>query len=50
MNSLLKDTYRQIKTTASRFIAIMAIIALGCGFFAGLKSTCPDMVDTAQKY
>ena len=50
MNSLLKDTYRQIKTTASRFIAIMAIIALGCGFFAGLKSTCPDMVDTAQSY
>ncbi|MBO7701224.1 MAG: hypothetical protein J6S47_09185 [Eubacteriaceae bacterium] len=50
MRSLLKDTYRQIRTTASRFLAIMAIIALGCGFFAGLKSTCPDMVDTAQKY
>ena len=50
MNALVKNTLRQIKGSMSRFLSILAIVALGCGFFAGLKSTCPDMVDTAQKY
>ena len=31
-------------------MAIMAIIALGCGFFAGLKAVSPDMKLTADKY
>lgn len=45
-----KDTFREIKNTLSRFIAIVAIIALGTAFFVGIKTTCPDMKITADKY
>lgn len=33
-----------------RFLSIFAIVALGCGFFAGIKATMPDMVQTAEEY
>ena len=33
-----------------RYLAIMAIIALGVGFFAGLKSTMPAFYATGSKY
>ena len=36
--------------TKSRFFSILAIIALGCGFFAGVKATSPDMKLTAEQY
>lgn len=36
--------------TLPRFIAIFAIIALGVGFFAGLKVTTPSFVRTADVY
>lgn len=48
--TFLKDTFREIKKTLSRFIAILAIIALGTAFFVGVKTTCPDMKLTADKY
>ena len=48
--ALLKDTVREIKRTAGRFLSIFAIVALGCGFFAGIKATMPDMVDSANDY
>lgn len=48
--ALVKDTAREIWRTKSRFISIFAIILLGVGFFAGLKSTCPDMKLTAEEY
>lgn len=31
-------------------MSIFIIIALGCGFFTGLKATCPDMILTASRY
>lgn len=43
-------TVREIKDTFGRFFAILAIIALGVGLFAGLKMTKPDMVRTIQDY
>lgn len=49
-NALLKDTFREIKKTLSRFLSIFAIVALGVSFFAGVKATCPDMKITADKY
>jgi len=49
-NAYLKNTLREIWRTRSRFIAIFAIIALGTGFFAGVKATCPDMQLTADEY
>jgi putative ABC transport system permease protein len=48
--TLFKDTIREIKKTLSRFLAILAIIALGTAFFVGIKTTCPDMKLTADKY
>lgn len=49
-NALLLDTAREIKHSLSRFLSIFTIIALGCGFFAGIKATMPDMVDSAADY
>ena len=49
-SALWKDVFREIKRSKSRFFSIFAIIALGAGFFAGLKATCPDMLKTQEKY
>lgn len=48
--TLLKDTFREIKNTLSRFMAIIAIIALGVSFFVGVKMTGPNMKIMADKY
>lgn len=49
-NTMLKNTFRSIKNTFGRFIAIFAIIALGSGFFAGIKAASPDMKKNAWDY
>lgn len=46
----VKTIARSIKMTLPRFIAIFAIIALGVGFFAGLKVTTPSFILTGDKY
>ncbi len=48
--ALLKDTWRTIDRTKSRFISLAAIVALGISFFAGIHATAPDMRDTATQY
>ncbi len=48
--SLLKDAFKEIKTTYKRFISILLMALLGVGFFAGLRATSPDMLDTIDKY
>ena len=48
--TLVKNTFREIKNTKARFISIMAIIALGVGFFAGIKATSPSMYNLAKRY
>ena len=51
MKSMMnKSTLREIKQSLGRYLAIMAIVALGVGFFAGLKATTPAMLKTAQTY
>lgn len=47
---LILNTFRSVKNTKSRFIAIMAIIAIGSGFFAGVKSASPSMKNSAAQY
>lgn len=47
---LLKSTLREIKSSLGRFLAILAIIALGVGFFGGLKVTKPSMIRTLDEY
>ncbi|MCM0647154.1 FtsX-like permease family protein [Clostridium swellfunianum] len=49
-NALVKDTFREIKRTLSRFLSIFAIVAIGVAFFAGVKATAPDMKITGDKY
>ncbi|MBR2877323.1 MAG: hypothetical protein IKC01_09300, partial [Clostridia bacterium] len=44
------DTVRSIKKTISRFISIVAIVALGSGLFVGLNSVSTDMIDSADDY
>ena len=41
---------RSIYATRTRFFSILAIVAVGCGFLAGLLATTPDMQDTADAY
>ena len=36
----LKMLLRSIRSSLGRYLAILAIVALGVGFFAGLKSSC----------
>lgn len=48
--ALWKDIFREIWRTKARFLSIFAIIMLGVGFFAGIKATGPDMVNTASEY
>lgn len=51
MRSMIKRTaIREIKGSLGRFFAILAIIALGVGFFSGLKITKQDMVHTVNQY
>ncbi|MEG1254322.1 FtsX-like permease family protein [Clostridium sp.] len=49
-SSLSKDTFRDIKKTLSRFLSIVAIVAIGVAFFSGIKVASPDMKITADAY
>ena len=45
-----KNLWQSIKKTFGRYIAIVAIIALGSSIFVGLKTTKSDMMATGQQY
>ena len=49
-SSLKKVFFRQIKDTKSRFISILLIVALGVGFFVGVKAASPSMKYSANKF
>ena len=48
--SILKTILREIKKSAGRFISIMCIIALGVGFYSGLKIARADMLKTGNDF
>ena len=48
--ALMKDSVKEIKNTYKRFLSILLMAFLGVGFFAGIRATSPDMVDTIDKY
>lgn len=51
MKSMMKKTtLREIKQSFGRWFAIFAIVALGVGFFTGLKVTKQAMLATEYKY
>lgn len=51
MKSMMrKTTLREIWQSLGRYLAIFAIVAMGVGFFAGLRITRPVMVASANAY
>lgn len=49
-NVMRKNLQQTIRRSITRYIAIVAIIALGAAMFVGLRSTKSDMVATGQVY
>ena len=49
-SAVRKTALREIRGTFGRFFAIMAIIALGVGFFTGVRITTPAMVNTVNSF
>ena len=49
-NMMRRNLSQTIRHSIGRYIAIIAIIALGAGLFTGLKVTKVDMVATVQDY
>ena len=47
---LARSSLREIKQSLGRYIALLMIIAIGVGFFAGLKVTDPALRVSMQKY
>ena len=45
-----KAAVREIKGSFGRYFAILAIIALGVGFFSGVRITTPAMVNTINSF
>ena len=50
MRKFNKNIAKEFKTSFGRFIAIMAIIALGVGFLIGVTQATPDMKNTMSHY
>lgn len=50
MYLLFKEAIKKVKQTFGRFLSVLLIVALGVGFFIGLKGTCHDMLYTADEY
>ena len=48
--ALIKGSLKEVKNTYKRFISISLMAFLGVGFFAGIRATSPNMVDTIDKY
>lgn len=49
-NAFMKNIFREIKSSLGRYFAMLLIIALGVGFFAGLRLSEPRMRATAVNY
>ncbi len=49
-NMMAKNLQQSIFRSLGRYLAIMAIIALGASIFVGLRMTKADMVATGQRY
>ncbi|MBD5169388.1 MAG: FtsX-like permease family protein [Oscillibacter sp.] len=50
VKTLLRSALREIRQSIGRYLAILAIVGLGVGFFAGLRACQPDMMLTGVNY
>lgn len=49
-SGMRKTILREISGSLGRFMAILAIVALGAGFFTGIRVSTPAMLDNANRY
>lgn len=49
-STMIKTALREIRESLGRYMAILAIVALGVGFFVGLTVTKPVMVEAGEEY
>ncbi len=45
-----KDFFREIKKNKGRFFSLLFIVALGCAFYSGIRSSEPDMTASVDRY
>lgn len=50
MKAIFKMTFRTVRTFFGRYMALLLIVALSAGFFAGLKVTTDAMINTGGDY
>lgn len=48
--ALRKDFYMEIRRSLGRFLSIFFIVAIGCAFFSGIRSSEPDMRYSGDTY
>lgn len=48
--TFLKNLFRDIRKTLSRFLSIVIIIAIGVAFYAGVRAASPDMKKSGDDY
>lgn len=50
MSTYFKDVFRELKKSLGRFIAILSLVAIGTGFFVGIKAAAPSFKKQASDY
>ena len=50
MRLLYKLSFMKMRKNIGRFLSVLFIVALGVGFFAGLRETTPDIQSTLDNY
>lgn len=48
--SVFSSAMREIKQNFGRFASILAIVAIGVGFFSGVRASEPDMKESADRF
>ena len=50
VRAIYRSSLREIRQSLGRYLAILAIVGLGVGFFAGLRMCQPSMAETGIGY
>ncbi|HAZ06037.1 MAG TPA: hypothetical protein DCY58_06990, partial [Acetobacterium sp.] len=49
-NTIIKNAFKEVRSSFSRFLAILLVIMVGTAFYTGLKSVVPDLEASADRY
>lgn len=50
INLLFKNALMKVKKSYGRFLSLIIIIAVGIGFFAGIRASSPNIIDSVHTY